>query len=450
MRLPGRHSLFWKLAVLLVAFCLLVLWLSRSWSAYVELRSYRLTQAAREQLTAYAHEAETAWMRGGARGVDAWVADMATRESSWVAVIGSDLQSLGSRPLSVEERSHLTFMRRIDWPMSKRAVGLPTVSLPFPGNPHAGQLVIQLPERFLPSGFGMAWQLVIHGLVPGALALLLCVLLYRVLISPLTHLREQANALRGDRLGTRVARAVSTRQDELGELGRAFDHMAGRLENTVAFQRQLLRDLSHELRTPLSRLRVASEGADDIEALRQRLEREVRSMESLVNDTLELVWLDTDRPELPLEEVEVASLWEVLRENASFEAGWDVARMPCELGPECRVRGHLNGLAQALENILRNAIRHSPEAGHVRLGGRQDGGRWHLWVDDEGPGVADSQLETIFMPFTRLAAERPGGDGFGLGLSIARSMVHLQGGELWAENTGTGLRMNLRLQTYTL
>ncbi|MDH4610865.1 sensor histidine kinase [Pseudomonas sp. BN102] len=450
MKLPGRHSLFWKLAVLLVAFCLLVLWLSRSWGNYVELRSYRLTQDAREQLSAYAHEAEVAWMRGGAAGVDAWIADMASRETSWVAVIGSDLQPLGSRPLTPEERARLTFMRRLDWPMSKRQDGLPHVSLPFPGNPEAGQLVIELPERYLPSGFGMAWPLLIHGVVPGALALLLCVLLYRLLISPLAHLREQANALRGDRLGTRVAPVVSQRKDELGELGRAFDHMAGRLENTVAYQRQLLRDLSHELRTPLSRLRVAGEGAADLEALRQRLEREVRSMESLVNDTLELVWLDTDRPRLPLEEVAVASLWEVLRENASFETGWDIARMPCELGPDCRVRGHLNGLAQALENILRNAIRHSPEGGRVRLGGRREQGCWHLWVDDEGPGVAESQLETIFMPFTRLAVERPGGDGFGLGLTIARSMVRLQGGELWAENRDGGLRMNLRLQMYSL
>jgi two-component system sensor histidine kinase PfeS len=190
---------------------------------------------------------------------------------------------------------------------------------------------------------------------------------------------------------------------------------------------------------------VAGENETDIEALRQRLDRELQTMERLVADTLELVWLDTERPRLPLEPVEVGRLWEVLREDACFESGWSEERLPCDLEDDCLVRGHLNGLAQALENILRNAIRHSPEDGVVRLSGCRDGQYWHLWIDDQGPGVDDQALESIFQPFTRLNAARPGGDGFGLGLSIARSMVRLQGGELWAENLSPGLRMNIRL-----
>jgi two-component system sensor histidine kinase PfeS len=109
------------------------------------------------------------------------------------------------------------------------------------------------------------------------------------------------------------------------------------------------------------------------------------------------------------------------------------------------VRGHLNTLAQAVENMLRNAIRHSPEGGIVLLGGRRDGKYWHLWLEDQGGGVAEADLERIFLPFTRLDGSRPGDGGFGLGLSIARNAVQRQGGQLWAENTGSGLRMNMRL-----
>ena len=111
----------------------------------------------------------------------------------------------------------------------------------------------------------------------------------------------------------------------------------------------------------------------------------------------------------------------------------------------CWVRGNLNTLAQALENILRNAIRHSPEGGIVRLDGRRDGDYWHLWLEDQGGGVAEGDLQRIFLPFTRLDGSRPGDGGFGLGLSIARNAVQRQGGMLWAENGGAGLRLNFRL-----
>jgi two-component system sensor histidine kinase PfeS len=168
-------------------------------------------------------------------------------------------------------------------------------------------------------------------------------------------------------------------------------------------------------------------------------------MERLINDTLELVWLDNERPSLPLETVEIAALWDMLRDDACFETGWDTARLPCDVPADCCVLGNLNGLAQVFENILRNAVRHSPEGGLVRLSGRREGAFWHLWIEDQGPGVAPEKLEQIFQPFTRLNAARPGGDGFGLGLSIARSVVQVLGGEIWAENAGPGLRVNLKL-----
>ena len=170
-------------------------------------------------------------------------------------------------------------------------------------------------------------------------------------------------------------------------------------------------------------------------------------MEQLIGGILELVWLDTERPLLPREMVDVGALWDVLRDNACFESGWAAERLPCDLPEDCRVSANLNGLAQALENILRNAIRHSPGEGSVRLAGRLEEQHWHLWIEDDGPGVAPDQLELIFRPFTRLNAARPGGDGFGLGLAIARRMVQLQGGEVWAENLDPGLRLHLTLQT---
>ncbi|NVZ31373.1 sensor histidine kinase [Pseudomonas sp. A4002] len=444
-RLPGKHSLFWKLACLLIAFCLLMIWLSWSWGRYMEEQNAFLSSEARATLSGYAAGAELAWNKGGNAGVDEWLHTLGQRERTWVGVIGNDLQSLSSYPLTDKESQRLTFLRGLDWPVSRHAKGLPWLKIPFPLDPGAGSLVIELPRRFMPGQNQLFWRIVTNGVIPGLFTLLLCIGLYRLLIMPLNHLREQANAWRADQLGTRLSRDTTSRQDELGELGRAFDQMSERLQGTVALQQQLLRDLSHELRTPLSRLRVASDSEQDLTQLRERLGREIDGMQRLVDDTLQLAWLDTERAPLPKEDIQVQALWDMLRENACFESGWPASRLQCELGADCWVRGHLNLLAQALENILRNAIRHSAQDGTVQLGGQREGDHWHLWLEDQGGGIDEVELERIFAPFTRLDGSRPGDGGFGLGLSIARNAVQRQDGSLWAENTGQGLRVHMRL-----
>ncbi len=441
--LPGRHSLFWKLACLLVAFCLLMIWLSWSWGRYMEERNQFLSDEARGTLARYAAEAEAAWQRDQRIGIDRWLQSMELREAGWVGVIGGNLQSLSSDPLNAQEIQHLTFLRGLDWPIHKQ--GRPWLRVPFPTEPAAGSLVIELPERFLPGKYRVFWRVITNGVIPGLFTLLLCVGLYRLLVVPLNNLREQANAWRADQLNVRLSSGITQRPDELGELARAFDSMSERLQSTVALQQQLLRDLSHELRTPLSRLRVASESEQELLPLRERIGREVDGMQRLVEDTLQLAWLETERAPLPDEAIQIQALWEMLTENACYESCCPTGQLQCAVDASCWVRGNLNTLAQALENILRNAIRHSPKGGIVRLDGRRDGDYWHLWLEDEGGGVAEADLERIFSPFTRLDGSRPGDGGFGLGLSIARNAVQRQGGTLWAENGQSGLRLNLRL-----
>lgn len=446
MSLPSRHSLFWRLALLQIGFCLSMIWLSQSWTQYVRDRSSYLPSETREQLLQYAADAERNWRDGGREGVLRWQEAFRQAQATWAVVVNPEMDSLSVQPLGLDDYARLKMVRGIDWRISRRSAEPPYLSVPFPEHPDGGQLILQLPERLMPSTSMFLLQVVINIVVPGLLALLLCGLIYRLLIEPLKRLQVQANALRADQLGMRGG-ALIGRRDELGELAQALDHMAERLQSAVSFQRQLLRDLSHELRAPLSRLRAAAEREPGAGALSGRVTQEVQGMEQLIGGILELVWLDTERPLLPREMVDVGALWDVLRDNACFESGWAPERLPCDLPEDCRVSANLNGLAQTLENILRNAIRHSPGEGSVRLAGRLEEQHWHLWIEDDGPGVAPDQLELIFRPFTRLNAARPGGDGFGLGLAIARRMVQLQGGEVWAENLDPGLRLHLTLQT---
>ncbi|AYN96187.1 sensor histidine kinase [Pseudomonas sp. LTJR-52] len=443
IRLPYRHSLFWKLSGLTIAACLVIVWLSLSWGRSMEHSHYELAQADKEELLNYAASVEQAWRTQGKEGVETALRRIREGEQVWAVAIDRLYQPLGQRALTPGDADRFSFMRRLDWPLSGRATELPVMDIPFPQHPEAGRLAMELPERMWSGKPSVLGRLVIHGLFPMATMFLLCILLYRQLMVPLRWLQEQASS--ACRSGRKPKIGVSARSDELGELGRAFDHMAERLEGHVEYQQRLLRDMSHELRTPLSRLRVLCESSEDANTLRARLERELAGMQELVETTLELAWLDTDRPSLLCEPISMQSLWNILIEDACFETGWSRDAFVYRLPDNCYVQAHLNSLARALENLLRNAIRHSPEGGYVILGGHCEGSEWLLWIQDQGPGVAEGALHYIFEPFTRLNGARPGGDGFGLGLSIARSALMIQGGAIWAENCNPGLRVTVRL-----
>ena len=221
--------------------------------------------------------------------------------------------------------------------------------------------------------------------------------------------------------------------------------MAGRVALVLGGQGQLVRDRSRELRTPASRLRVAREGGVPGQDLRRRGAREVTARRELVSDTLSQAWHDPEQRGTATEPLSPLAVWDLVVDNAGFESGWPARCFPCRLPADARVAGNLNDLAQALENLVRNAVRHSPAEGPVCLDGRREGDCWHLWISDRGPGVPEDRLDSIFEPFVRLDQARSAGSGFGLGLSIARRAVARQGGRIWAENGRPGLRVHLCL-----
>lgn len=115
-----RHPLLWKLALLQVCFCLLLTWLIWTWGLSVERSTYFLAPADRVFLAGFAEQAEQAWHAEGADGVERLRRRLETEQDTWVAIIGPHLQSLGTTPLNADEASRLTFMRKLDWPMSRR------------------------------------------------------------------------------------------------------------------------------------------------------------------------------------------------------------------------------------------------------------------------------------------------------------------------------------------
>jgi two-component system sensor histidine kinase CpxA len=264
------------------------------------------------------------------------------------------------------------------------------------------------------------------------------------LARPFGALRETTRRLGVGDLSARVGGRAVRRRDEIGALARDFDAMAERLEGLVGSQRRLLRDVSHELRSPLARLRVALElardraGAGAGEAL-DRIEHEAARLDELIGQLLLLERLEAGQPDVEAVAFDMSRLVGEVVDDASFEATPAGREVLFESGAAIATMGYPSLMRSALDIVIRNAIRHTPEGSPVEVALAADGGGISVTVRDFGPGVPDEHLESLFEPFSRVAdaRERSTG-GVGLGLAITRRAIEIHGGSVVARNHPEG------------
>ena len=277
---------------------------------------------------------------------------------------------------------------------------------------------------------------------------------------PVVRLRTAARELAQGKLSTRVAAPVSQLRmfegDEIQALAHDFNYMAERLESLVSAQQLLLRDVSHELRSPLARLAVALELAREDEdpemaAHLSRIERETQTLNQLIGQLLTLSSMEAMEKVTNFEPLSLNKLIEELIPDAAYEARQRQSSVVFHAKCECVLLANKQLLHRAVENILRNAIRYT-EAGtevEIELSTTVEGDKRFaiLEINDRGPGIPDSELEAIFLPFYRVdLARSPDTGGSGVGLAIAVRAVKLHGGELVAFNRpdgGATIRMKL-------
>ncbi len=270
------------------------------------------------------------------------------------------------------------------------------------------------------------------------------------LAKPIRELRGAfASAAAGD-LDVRVAPAMGGRRDELADLGRDFDHMAGRLRDLMDAQRRLLHDVSHEIRSPLARLQaaigLARQQPESREASLDRIEREAQRLDEMVGELLTLSRLEAGMGDGQKEIIGLTELVGMVVEDARFEAQAQGRKVEFAATAVAALCCQAELLHRAIENVVRNAVKFSPPGGVVAIkAGPVAGDRAAITVSDRGPGVPESDLEAIFIPFYRAESGLRAG-GYGLGLAIAKRAVEAHGGSIRAANrVGGGLEVTLTL-----
>jgi two-component system sensor histidine kinase CpxA len=278
--------------------------------------------------------------------------------------------------------------------------------------------------------------------VRGLMAVLIFGLVSFLLASVLTRqvrpLRLAAQRMAEGDLSVRVERMG---KDEISALGGDFNLMAERLNDLLQSQRQLVRDVSHELRSPLARLRVAlelAERADDRKQALSRIEQEADELEQLITELLSLARLESGQAGLERHPLRLDELIAKVVTDARFEAQVEEKQVEFE-SQAITLVGDRVLLRSAVENVVRNAIRHTPQESTVKISIAIEGKACLIRVRDAGPGVEESLLSHIFDPFARTDGARERGcGGFGLGLAIARRAMQVHGGDAEASNHPQG------------
>jgi two-component system sensor histidine kinase CpxA len=272
---------------------------------------------------------------------------------------------------------------------------------------------------------------------------------YLLAVNMASPLRVLAQKVEQFGKGDLSVRMQPRRNDEIGDLGRAFDQMADRIQTLLTAERRLLQDISHELRSPLARLSFATElvrTADDREAAVARIRKEVTRLTSLVSSLLEVTRAEGDPSVRSTQPVSLEALLGEVVDDCRIEADARQCQVKLRADEPVDTRGDAELLRRAVENLLRNAIRHSPEASRISVGLTRKVATASIVVEDQGPGVPPELLGTIFQPFVRVEQARDNvSGGVGLGLAIAHRAIMLHSGRIWAENTNPGLRVTIEL-----
>jgi len=292
-------------------------------------------------------------------------------------------------------------------------------------------------------GFGLGLGII------GVVIALLVMPVSRLISKPINELRHSAQRIAE---GDLSHRATVKRKDEIGKLGRAFNHMADRVEKMVRGGRELTAHISHELRTPLARIRIAEEilrdklnqqNNKDLDRYLNEIREDVGELDDLIGRILMLSKLDLKENPLSFQSVNPVDLMQVLLSRLKPSLDQKDLHLATDLSFEPPLWGDPDALQTAFSNLLENAIKYSPSGGRVRVAIREFGEEMELLVTNTAEAIPEKDLIRIFEPFHRVGTKREA--GFGLGLAIVKKTVEAHGGTVEACSVEEEFSIRIRL-----
>jgi signal transduction histidine kinase len=319
------------------------------------------------------------------------------------------------------------------------------IPLAFPagdtGNLH---ILFDRPQGPLHPGRGFALGLLIIGLM----AALLIIPVSRIITNRLERLRQSAQTLAE---GNLAHRAAVRGTDEIGELARAFNRMADKLETMIVAGKELTANISHELRTPLTRIRIAEEmlreklgpGAPNQERHLDAIREDVEELDRLIGSILELSKMDMQDAPMIVTTFDPAELLQTLLQRFQTVCEHKGLRITTDLPGPSSFSGDKEALTTALLNLLDNAVKFTPEKGRISLRLRPEADTLEISLTNTFEKLSEEERTKIFDPFHRIRKSPAAGSG--LGLAIAKKIIERHGGRLGAYNVEEGLEIRIAL-----
>ncbi|WP_135443988.1 sensor histidine kinase [Vibrio tasmaniensis] len=430
-----KKLLFWRLFIVLSFGVVIFFSLLHSVAILSNEKMSYLKKSHQQELLNWGNIAQEYIKNKNFRELDTWINKLSDTENTWVTVVQSDIQVLAGNPLSKRFWDGYGIGRNVKW----------KIHLDFPNNPimeialtpQDHHFLILLPDRMRPGTYMSHAFWLFRVIIPFTALLALTIYLYRYVMRPLQHFHHATREFSKGNLNARIGHYLNLGSDEISQVAKTFDHMAERTSKIIEHNRNLLSDMSHEIRTPIARVEMALDCIGQnikTDLMLERIKNETQNMRMLAEDTLTLAWIENERPDLRQESFDLTELIDAIIDDASFEYPDRII--------DVQSVDHLHlsysnqrALGQALENILRNGLRYTPEGEALTVNIQKVGKKAQVTFTDSGPGIDSTFYEKIFTPFFKTPTQVGTRKGFGVGLALAKRHIEAVHGTVTAKNS---------------